>query len=445
MRSGIRVRITAIAVLVVAFTLAIAALLLVQWQRQALTESLDERLSDRADVVEAQVASGVDSPTLAGASVEAFAQLVDPDGNVIAGTPGLETEALGLPPAAAADTYATVHSLPVDDDTFRVLTRSLPEGTLYVGTTYDVVGESSAALVQALAWALPVVLVALGLIVWWLVGRTLQPVEAMRVEVAEIGAGELDRRVPEPVTNDEIGRLARTMNQMLDRLQRSASRQRQFTGDAAHELRSPLARMRVALEVERASVDDSWRQTAETVLEDVRDMEHLVDDLLYLARTDDDPSAAQRAPLDLDDVVLRELNRLTPVDGVTIDATGVSGAHVRGDAPTLSRLVRNLLDNATRHAASTVTVTLVEREDTAMLTVADDGPGIPDADRDRVFERFSRVDTARGEDSGGAGLGLAIARGIAEQHGGRLELAPSAAGAVFEFTVPTADGRRPVT
>lgn len=435
--SSIRVRTTAIAVVTVAVALLASAVALVAWQRQSLTDALDARLADRASAIETLLTAGRTPPLLGGSSVEGFVQVVDDSGSVVTATDGLTAEPLPLPVSASAETYRTVASLPVDDDAFRVLTRPLDGGTLYVGSTYDVVHESTAALLQALALTLPFVLVVVAVLVWWLVGRTLRPVEAIRAEVAEISGDQLGRRVPLPASDDEISLLARTMNQMLDRLQHADQRQRQFTGDAAHELRSPLARIRAELEVERGR-GGSAAQSFEVVLDDVRGMERLVDDLLYLARADAGAMPAT-APLDLDDVVLREVTRCAAEGGVTIDATGVSGAHVLGNASMLARLVRNLLDNASTHAASSVSVSLVEREGCAVLTVADDGPGLPDDDRERVFQRFTRVDEARSTRMGGTGLGLAIARSIAEQHGGRLVALPSATGGVFELTLPTTD------
>jgi signal transduction histidine kinase len=226
------------------------------------------------------------------------------------------------------------------------------------------------------------------------------------------------------------------MNAMLARLQDSAERQRRFVADASHELRSPLARMRAELEVDRAhpgSADPA--ATSASVLEETVGLQRLVDDLLLLARGDagalDD---VRTGPVDLD-VVLERLVADRRSARPRIDTHGVAPVQLPGDEAQLGRALGNLLDNAVRHARGAVTLTLAEHDGTAVLTVADDGPGIPVEERERVFERFTRLDDARSAD-GGAGLGLAIAREIAERHGGSLALTDSGSGARFVLRLP---------
>jgi signal transduction histidine kinase len=283
--------------------------------------------------------------------------------------------------------------------------------------------------------AVPVSTAVLAGLIWWLVGRVLRPVDAIRTEVDRISASRLDRRVPEPPTTDEIARLARTMNAMLDRLDRSAERQRRFVADAAHELRSPLARVRAELEVDAAHPASADLQaTHASVLTQAVALQRLVDDLLLLARGDSGVLHRSAGPVDLDDVVRRVIGaRRDPRMAVG----DVAPVQVAGDAEQLERALRNLLDNAVRHARHRIVVSLAAQGGTAELTVADDGPGIPAAAADRVFERFTRLDDARTD--GGAGLGLAIARDIAERHGGSLTLAGgSGAGATFLMRLPVA-------
>jgi signal transduction histidine kinase len=246
--------------------------------------------------------------------------------------------------------------------------------------------------------------------------------------------------VPEPGTPLEIDRLARTMNAMLARLQAAAERQRRFVADASHELRSPLARMRAELEVDAAHPSSADpRATAESVLAETVGLQRLVDDLLLLARGDAGALPTRRDVVDLDDVVTAPIARARTA-GATVDASAVRPVQVRGDRAQLERAAANLVENAVRHARGRVTVTVAERPaGTAELVVADDGPGIPAADRERVFERFARLDAARSTADGGAGLGLAIARDIAERHGGGLTLGPSDAGARFVLTLPAVD------
>lgn len=442
MRS-VRFRVTVVAATAVVLVLLAGSVVLVVLQRQALTAALDATLVERADALQALVEDGPLRREVAPTTEEGFVQLVDEAGEVRAGTPNARAAPLPLdPPAGGDEQIRTVDGLPVDDDAFRVLSRQVPPaGVLHVGTTYDVVGESSEALVQALLVTIPLTVAALAGLVWVVVGRVLRPVEDIRATAAAIGEDALDRRVPEPGTGDEVDRLAETVNRMLARLEVSATRQRRFVADASHELRSPLTRMRTALEVELAAPEPAWPDTGAGVLDDVREMQALVEDLLYLARADEGRLVTRLRPVDLDDLVLGEVARAggERAGSPGIDISGVSAAHVSADPAHLARAVRNLLDNAVRHARSRVSLTLGEHGGEAVLTVADDGPGIAAEDAERVFDRFARLDAARSTDTGGAGLGLSIARDIAGRHRGTLRLLPSEQGAVFELRLPVAD------
>lgn len=426
MRS-VRFRITALAVLALAAVLVATSVGLVALQRRALTGGIDDALNRQADDIEAVVASG--DVELAPSSREGFAQIVADDGTLLAATPNL-TAPVDVP----GDGIRTAEVPSVDDDVFRVLSRRIAGvGTVTVAATYEVVNESVTSLIGALVITIPIALVVLGALVWWLVGRTLRPVEAIRSEVTRIEPTDLTRRVPRPETGDEIDRLAATMNEMLDRLQRSTERQRRFVADASHDLRTPLARMRSALEVGGGESDP------QSLLDDVIEMQRLVEDLLYLARSDEGQITIVSAPVDLDDLVLREVHRLEARQRVGVDYSHVSGAHVIGDAGQLTRAIRNLIDNAERHATSVVALSLAEHNGSAILTVADDGKGVASADAEIIFERFRRLDDARTAETGGAGLGLAIARDIVERHGGAMRLQETGEpGATFEMTMPLA-------
>jgi signal transduction histidine kinase len=265
----------------------------------------------------------------------------------------------------------------------------------------------------------------------------------MRRELDDITAHSLDRRVPLPDTDDEIGRLAHTMNEMLDRLEAFTDRQRRFVADASHELQSPLASSLAGLEVALAEPDDrAWRATAADLVAENERMTHLVADLLLLARLDEGTATPPRTLIDLDDLVRGEVGRLTARAQVTVDADAVRPVEIRGNPGELTRLVRNLLENAERYAASRIEVsTDVERDDGeqfAVVVVADDGPGVPADDRDRVFERFARVDDSRSRGTGGTGLGLAIVRQVAERHGGTVTLEGPGPGARFVVRLPVA-------
>lgn len=270
---------------------------------------------------------------------------------------------------------------------------------------------------RTIAVGVPFLVALVAAVTWLVAGRALHPVEAIRTRVAQIGAGDLHQRVPDPGTGDEVGRLAATMNRMLDRLQRSSDRQRRFVSDASHELRSPLASARTQLEVALAHPDGAdWPGVASGVLEESVRMERLVDDLLALARADEGVVLAHTEELDLGEIVAEEAGR---VEGLEVEAD-VGEARLRGDALALRRVVRNLLDNARRHASSRIVLRVALEGDEVLAVVEDDGAGIPEAEREQVFERFARLGEARDRDAGGTGLGLAVVREIVEAHGGTV-------------------------
>ncbi len=279
--------------------------------------------------------------------------------------------------------------------------------------------------IRSLAWiSIPILVLVGGLATWLLTGRALRPVHAITARVAEISGGTLHERVPVPGTDDEVADLATTMNLMLDRLEVDDQRLRQFVSDASHELRSPVAVLRSEAEVALRNPESSTVATlAEGVLGESTRLQRIVEDLLVLARGDEG-SAAHASPIDLDDIVLAEASRRR---AVPVDTQGVSAGRIRGSQDAAGRIVTHLLDNAARHAAGNVWIGLRTEHGQVTLWVDDDGDGIADADRRRVFERFTRLDAARTRDGGGAGLGLAVVRETATSTGGTVEVtnAPS--------------------
>ncbi|MEU6229694.1 ATP-binding protein [Streptomyces sp. NPDC047042] len=317
------------------------------------------------------------------------------------------------------------------------------KGTLTVHAGAPLSAEQSAVstALTVMLIGFPLLLGVVGGVTWLVTRRALRPVEGIRAEMAAITASQdLARRVPVPDTHDEVARLARTTNETLAALETSVERQRRFVADASHELRSPIASLRTQLEVGAAHPE---LLDVDGAVEDTVRLQRLAADLLLLARLD----AGERpgdARFDLAELVREEAEGragVTPETGVAVEVTG--------SRTQLGRLVANLLDNAQRHARSAVTVS-VRREDGgqegggqeggyALVEVADDGDGVPVADRERVFERFVRLDAARSRDDGGAGLGLAIARDVAVRHGGTLTVGEAAAGgALFELRLPVA-------
>jgi signal transduction histidine kinase len=295
-------------------------------------------------------------------------------------------------------------------------------------------------LTLAFAIALPLLLSIVGAVTWRIVGRALAPVDAMRREVDSITAGELDRRVPDPPGDDEIARLAATMNRMLDRLEADQARQHRFVSDASHELRSPVAAIRQHAELALRYPDQTDLPTLAGVAhqESIR-LQRIVEDLLLLSRIDEGSLTMRHEPVDLDDLVQDEAARLRATPSLQVTFDRVDPAQVEGDRSRLERLVRNLGENAARHARAAVALELRRDDGTAILSIEDDGAGIPAAERERVFDRFVRLDEARERDAGGSGLGLSIVREIASLHGGAVSVADGRlGGARFEVHLPVA-------
>ncbi len=354
-----------------------------------------------------------------------------------------------------------VVALPADHGTDVIVARSIGE-----------IEKSLSTTAHLLIIGTPLLTVLLAAASWLIIGSTLRPITALRRGAADIGGADPSRRLPVPESRDEVHSLAVTLNDMLARLEQAGARQRALVSDAAHELRSPLASIRLQLEVALGHPDrQDWRETAEGVLEDTLRLARLAEDLLALSRLDERGGAApaRSEPVDLGDLVAHTAERYgeARVAVTVVSAAQPGEAVVRGDAVDLGRVLTNLIDNAVRHAASTVEVRVaapatgsasrglsrglfrgpgdtgpVGPDDAgpdgamrdgadgvdgaagpmAVITVTDDGPGIPAADRERVFDRFTRLDAARSRDEGGTGLGLAIVRETVRAHGGTVHL-----------------------
>lgn len=302
--------------------------------------------------------------------------------------------------------------------------------TVYAGAPLSTEEDAVGTALTTMLIGLPLLLLTVGGVTYFVTGRALRPVEGIRAEMAAITASEdLSRRVPEPDTHDEVARLARTTNETLTALEASVERQRAFVADASHELRSPIASLRTQLEVGAAHPE---LLDLDGAVEDTVRLQSLAADLLLLARLDAGERPPPDARFDLARVVREEV---ASREGVTLD--GVDSVELRGSRNQICRVLGNLLDNADRHARDRVAVTLRTTSDWAVLQVADDGTGVPPADRERIFERFVRLDESRARDDGGAGLGLAIARDIAVRHGGTLTIGDApGGGALFELRLP---------
>jgi len=431
----VRVRTTAAAVILVGLALAVAGVAMVLLLQRSLTADVRDAALLRAGEVANRLAesdgTGIAEAIPNVSEEEEFVQIVDLDGTVVAATENLDDSVVVARPEPG--TALRVKGLPFDDDIFLAVSvwASTPDRRLLVvaGGSLDRVTETGDAAVGLLAIGIPLLLVVLGWVIWNVVGRSLAPVEAIRTEVDAISSKALHRRVPRPVGDDEVARLARTMNKMLARLEEAQARQRRFVSDASHELRSPIASIRQHVEVALSHPDGtSVEDLAGVVLtEDVR-LQQLAEDLLLLAKIDEGLFVPGETAVDLDDIVFAEARRLRATTDLKIDSTRVSAARVVGDGKQLARVVRNLTDNAARHARGTVALSLREVGPSVVLEVDDDGLGISGSDRTRVFERFVRLDEARDRDSGGSGLGLAIVSEIASAHGAAVRVLDSPLG-----------------
>ncbi|WP_406673661.1 HAMP domain-containing sensor histidine kinase [Nonomuraea sp. N2-4H] len=291
---------------------------------------------------------------------------------------------------------------------------------------------------RALLWAalaLPLVLPAAGWVTWSAARSALRPIERIRAELAEITGQDLSRRVTVPDGLDEIAGLAITTNRTLDRLERSAETQRRFVADASHELRSPISALRAHLEVACSyPAETDWAVTSARALAAADRLTCIIDELLMLAKLDAG-AVTRRRVVDMcglaEEQVRRREGARVPVH-LRLDGP----APVFGSPVQLDRLLTNLLDNATRHAATRIDLTVAVRGNEVVVTVTDDGDGIPPQDRERVFERFTRLESARAKDSGGSGLGLPLSREIAVAHGGSLTAADHRPGARLVAVLP---------
>lgn len=426
--SSIRARITLGASLIVAIVLVIGAVLFTWTLERTLTSSLSDTAERSAEALARSLDE--DDGRIADTDDDDLVQLIDEDGAVRAAN----DEASGLP--AIIDPDRDERTIEVDDDRYVVVTASADDGVLALGVPLDEV-EDSVDATRGLLWiALPVLVVLVAGVTWVTVGRSLRPVERMRADVAGIGASDLSRRVEVPPGRDEIPRLARTMNTMLERLEASSRQQRRFVSDASHELRSPIASMRQSAEVLRRHPSADVDLPA-TVLAETERLDGLVSAMLVLARSDEHGLALRQEDVDLDDLVLAEASRLRSA-GIQVDGTAIGPARIEADQRLLGQVIRNLADNAARHAHGAVAFSVSEHAGSAMIVVEDDGDGIGAADRERVFERFVRLDEGRARDAGGSGLGLAIVAEVVRAHGGRVSIEDSPlGGARFTVRLPT--------
>ncbi|HEY6682215.1 MAG TPA: ATP-binding protein [Propionibacteriaceae bacterium] len=431
-RWGIRKRSVLSAVVVVTFSLLVggAFLLLVlqsslisaEWNNLALRAGDVARLLEEEGVRETQSTLAEDRRS------SEQVQIIDSSNRVVAWSArrlrGEPISALRPAPGKTAKEELVRAPALGEDDEVLVSARGVEVNdqayVVLVAEPLEVQTDTLRTVGLLLLAAAPLLIALVGVAVWVLVGRSLKTVERIRRQVAEIDGQRLSERVEVPPTGDEIAALAATMNQMLDKLERSDSTHRAFFSDASHELRSPLSTLVTTAEV--ASMDDTgktWLDMQQTVLNESSRMQSLVEDLLTLAKVDAHQLQLDIQEVDLEDVLDSEITRLRTVSSLQINAE-LQPARVRGDERRLSQVFRNVLDNAARYAKSAIIVKMERRPGEVVVSVDNDGEIISAQDRSRVFERFARLDASRSSDRGGSGLGLAISREIMLAHGGTV-------------------------
>ena len=445
-RMGLRPRIAIVAALTVGLALAIGAFVLLALLRSRLDDAATIAATLRArDVASLATADTLPRRLALPGEESALVQVIDANGAVIASTENIEGEPAisnRRPVGATAVAFTTLIPALDESNEMRVVAlRATVAGqpvTVYAGESLGRAEETVSSITTALLFGLPAVVAVVAGVTWWGVGRTLRPVRAITTTMAEITTHDLHRRVPEAVTSDEIGQLATTVNHTLARLDTSVERQKRFVADASHELRGPLAALRADLEISVTHPDrTNWVTVANDTLGDVERLQRLTEDLLTLARTDTEISDGYEL-VDLAEIAIRLVADVRR-PGIALQLHDLdTPATLGGDEDQLRKLVRNLLHNAEEHADTRIDITIERQPNLLRLIVADDGPGIPAADRARALEPFVRLDIARTRDTGGTGLGLAIVAGVLTAHRGRIRITDSEPhGATIIVELPT--------
>lgn len=381
-------------------------------------------------LVPARVAWASDAQAVSdGSSDQNQSQGADADSSVVDSLPASRTT------IRATDLFGS-------EGPFLVVERGVqtPSGTMTVAAMASLASATDAAKTAAalLAAVLAVALVLVATLSWLLAARTLRPVERMRAAADAISIGDLSGRIPVPEKDADLSKLAGTFNAMLARLEASVAEQRRFVSDASHELKSPVAAIRVMLETMRdhpEAVDP--KELLEDLMGENERVSGIVGDLLLLARHDEGVSRLDKEPIDMCDLLYEEATLLKGRTAASVDVSDVQPIVCQADREALSHAVRNLLDNAARYATSRVKLSCDQEGDAVRIVVSDDGRGIAPADRERVFGRFVRLEEGRSRKEGSTGLGLAVVKTVAEQHGGTASFVdPEIGGATAVLSIP---------
>ncbi|TSE01503.1 HAMP domain-containing protein [Skermania sp. ID1734] len=442
---GVRTRSAAAAGLVIAAAGIVGAIVLLFLLHRSLIGAADAAAAARAHDIVLQLAhdgpSELDPALFATDSRISAVQILDHNGRVQRTSSPEWPDPLLDPAGTSAAAHSAQQPLGADSD-LRVVARRATDAagpeTVLVAASTESVESTVADVATLLAIGIPLLVIVGAAANYWLVRRSLASVDAIRARVEHIETTNLSARVPVPAARDEIGRLAETMNAMLARIEAGHTAQRRFISDASHELRSPLATITAAVELARDHPELIDLQLInETMIPETDRMRRLVTDLLTLAAADEHRLALHITDVDIDDLAAGVTSGLRLRNNVAV-RTNLQPVRVRGDAEKLARAITNLTDNAEAHAATTVAVTTERTISGARITVDDDGTGIAEVDRGRVFDRFVRLDPDRARSAGGSGLGLAIVAEIVTAHHGEITVtsAPELSGARFVVDLP---------
>ncbi len=464
-RWSVRGRTTIVASLVVSSALALGSVIMVELLRSELTANVVETAKNESVNIVSLVQGGELPNPIPIPRGDLAAQVIAPNGRVIAYTPNLAGFKAQYQFPTSKSTAQTVvrqsnnsivqvgdhdHNyilvanridvaVPVETQAAKtyqafastvknkgkIVSGSSAPGNyyVYVWASLQSVDQSVRTLVLILLAGFPLLIAVVVVATWLTSKKAFEAVERIRVDVDEISETNLSRRVYEPDQGDEIARLAHTMNQMLERLQISTEERKRFVADASHELKSPLSALRTSLEIALRHPDEvDWPSTAKTGIAESQRMQHIIEDLLLLAKADAGQLIDVFRTVDIDDLVAEECQRLKLLTPVRFDLTDMSAGRIQGDPERVRSVVRNLLENAVRHANSRVWVSLRTINNNVVFGVADDGKGIVESDKERIFDRFTRLDESRSRDQGGSGLGLAIVKSIVLAHGGTISV-----------------------
>ena len=417
---SLRFRITSMAMVVVVAALVVVGVVLLQAVKSHLLGQVDQGLSNGVAYDAARIVHHEYLPSTSPAGE--LGQFFLPNGTLIGSSVNLKGQPplVHVDPRLVAPRFMTIHT-----DRFgyvRLLEQHIgsAKGPILVsGQAINQIVDAEHSLTVLLVVLLPLLAVGLAVLIWLVVGRAMRRVEDVRAAVADISVGQLDERVPSSRSGDELDRLVGTMNVMLERLQGGVERERQFIADASHELRSPIASLRAALETDDPRGEGTQR-SHEVALSELQRLDMLADELLTL----DSLNGRRKGPpprlVDLDELVLAQAEQVRRRSLLEIDVSGVSAGQVLAREVDMMRIIENLSSNATRHARTCVSYSVREADRQVTLSVTDDGPGIPEPLRHDVFERFTRVETDRAHRSGSGGLGLAIVSELVKTYHGQV-------------------------